>query len=311
MSRTLPKSRAFCSEAANAPNNYTKEKRAILKSEISLAKYRRDGKSGGSLAKIDPDDVQKWKRDDAIAQTAELGKEIAELQSLLYATNDCALLIVLQGMDTSGKDGSIRGLSQPLNAQGCRVSSFKVPTEEEKAHDFLWRVHPQVPQKGQISIFNRSHYEDVVVVRVHDLVPEEVWRKRYEQIRQFESLLVASGTIVLKFFLHITKSEQKKRLEAREADATKSWKLSVGDWQEREFWNDYQQAYEDAIAETATKEAPWTIVPANEKWFRDLVIAETVADALRPRRDEWLKELTERGKVARKAIDEFRAKKRE
>ncbi len=270
---------------------------------------RTDGKKTVSLSKINPDEVQKLTRDAAEERLAVLNEEIAELQSLLYASQERGLLIVLQGMDTSGKDGAIRSLSSALNAQGCDVASFKVPTEEERAHDFLWRIHPRTPQHGQTVIFNRSHYEDVLVVRVHNLVPEPVWQSRYETIRNFEQLLVESNTLVLKFFLHITKAEQKKRLEAREQDAAKSWKLSVGDWQERERWDDYQQAYEDAINKTSTPEAPWTIVPANEKWFRNLVIAETVAAALRPCRKAWLKDLTERGDIAKKAIADYRAAK--
>ena len=271
--------------------------------------HRVDGKKTISLSKINPTDVQKMRKEEAVMHTTALHTEIAELQALLYASGEKSLLIVLQGMDTSGKDGAIRGLSNALNNTGCVVSSFKVPTEEERGHDFLWRIHPCAPQLGQISIFNRSHYEDVVVVRVHKIATEKVWRGRYDRICDFERLLTSNNTIILKFFLHITKDQQKRRLMAREADPTKSWKLSVGDWQERDLWNDYQVAYEDAINKTSTLEAPWTIVPANDKWFRDLVIAQTVAEALRPFHKKWLSDLTLRGEAAKKAIAEYRAGK--
>jgi PPK2 family polyphosphate:nucleotide phosphotransferase len=193
-----------------------------------------------------------------------------------------------------------------LNSQSCDVASFKAPTEEELAHDFLWRVHSRTPAAGDIRIFNRSHYEDVLVVRVHNLVPEPVWKARYDHINAFEKLLVDSNTIVLKFYLHISKAEQKRRLLEREEDPVKSWKLSVGDWEEREHWDDYSAAYEDAINHCSTKKAPWFIVPADKKWFRNLAVAERLVEALEPFREGWLKELDERGKKTRQGLEEYR-----
>ena len=216
-----------------------------------------------------------------------LSEQLAELQELLFAAHRHAVLIVLQGMDTSGKDGTIKHVMSNVNPLGCRVEAFKVPTEEELAHDFLWRVHKVTPARGMLTIFNRSHYEDVIVVRVHDLVPKPVWEARYDQIVEFERTLADNGTLILKFFLHISLEEQEERLLAREQDPGKAWKLSAADWRERERWDDYLQAYEDAIVRTSTEHAPWHIVPADKKWFRNLAIAEATVDALAARRDEW------------------------
>ena len=213
--------------------------------------------------------------------------QLGELQELLFAARRHAVLIVLQGMDTSGKDGTIKHVMSHVNPLGCRVEAFKVPSEEELAHDFLWRVHRVTPARGMMTIFNRSHYEDVVVVRVHDLVPKSVWKPRYDHIVDFERMLADNGTLILKFFLHISRKEQEERLLARERDPGKAWKLSAGDWRERERWDDYMQAYEDAIMRTATEHAPWHIVPADKKWFRNLAVAEAIVDALAARRDEW------------------------
>ncbi len=218
-------------------------------------------------------------------------EELIELQELLYAVRSHSVLVILQGRDTSGKDGTIRHVAGPLNSQSCSVASFKVPTEEELAHDFLWRVHAQTPPSGDIRIFNRSHYEDVLVVRVHKLAPKEVWRQRYEHINAFEQLLADSGTIILKFYLHISKEEQKQRLLEREKDPVKSWKLSVNDWKEREHWDDYTAAYEDALNRCSTKHAPWFIVPADKKWFRNLAVAETLRNALMPFKKSWLEKM--------------------
>jgi PPK2 family polyphosphate:nucleotide phosphotransferase len=245
-------------------------------------------------------------REEAEQRTAQLLEELLGLQSLLYAARRHSLLVVLQGRDTSGKDGVIRKVIGPLDSQSCEVASFKVPTPEELSHDFLWRVHGQAPAAGYIKIFNRSHYEDVLAVRVHNLVPESIWRGRYEHINNFERLLADSGTIILKFYLHITKDEQKKRLLEREEDAAKFWKLSVGDWKERELWDDYTRAYEDAIGRCNSERAPWFIVPANKKWFRNLVIAEALRDALLPYKEEWLRTLEEIGRRELKAIEEYR-----
>jgi PPK2 family polyphosphate:nucleotide phosphotransferase len=221
------------------------------------------------------------------ARFAELNGELDLIQEEMYAAGRNSVLMILQGMDTSGKDGAIRAVMASVNPQGCRVESFKVPTGHELAHDFLWRVHRVTPELGIFGVFNRSHYEDVLVVRVHGLVQEQVWKARYEQINHFESLLASSGTIVLKFFLHISKDEQEKRLLAREQEIGKAWKLSAGDWREREHWAAYQAAYEDALSRCSTDVAPWHIVPADRKWFRNLAITETLVEALRPYRPSW------------------------
>jgi PPK2 family polyphosphate:nucleotide phosphotransferase len=236
---------------------------------------------------------------------AKLNAELDVLQEELYAAGKHAVLIVLQGMDTSGKDGTIRNVLLNVNPQGCRVESFKVPTEEELAHDFLWRVHNVVPRKGILGVFNRSHYEDVLVVRVHELAPKQVWKARYDQINDFERLLAASGTIVVKFFLHISKDEQRERLLAREQEVEKAWKLSAGDWREREHWDDYQRAYEDALSRCSTEHAPWHIVPANRKWYRNLAVCEALVTTLGAYRDEWratLQAMSERGRAELAAL---------
>lgn len=234
--------------------------------------------------------------DDAKDELADLSKELNALQELLAAAQQNSLLIVLQGMDTSGKDGTIRHVFSYVNPQGCYVHSFKEPTPEELAHDFLWRVHKATPGKGTMGIFNRSHYEDVLVARVHNLVPEKVWNQRYAEINHFEQLLANSKTIILKFFLHISYDEQEQRLLARKEDKDKAWKLSASDWSERKYWNAYQQAYEDALSRCSTSAAPWYIVPANHKWFRNLAVAQTLVHVMRKYESEWKAELEERGK---------------
>jgi len=205
---------------------------------------------------------------------------IDRLQYALYAENRRSLLIVLQGMDTSGKDGVVRKVMTAFNPNGCRVIPFKAPTPDEAAHDFLWRIHHAAPARGQVAIFNRSHYEDVLVVRVHDLVPQKVWSRRYEEINEFERHLSVHGTRVLKFFLHIGHDEQRDRLRARLDEPDKHWKFSEGDIAERRHWSEYQRAYEDALARCSTDHAPWYVIPADRKWYRDLAISEIVADAL-------------------------------
>ena len=246
-------------------------------------------------------------RDEAEARFAKLANELGDLQEMLYGAAARSLLVVLQGLDTSGKDGTIRHVFGDVNPQGCEVASFKVPTPLELAHDFLWRIHQKTPAKGMITVFNRSHYEDVLVVRVHELAPKSVWSKRYDDINNFEKLLVDSGTIVLKFYLHISKEEQQERLLEREQDVTKAWKLSAADWVERRSWEKYQAAYEDALTKCSTECAPWLIVPADQKWYRNLVIAETIVDALKPLKETWLKDLEARGEAELKAIREARA----
>jgi PPK2 family polyphosphate:nucleotide phosphotransferase len=234
-----------------------------------------------NLAGYDPGYSGDYKNKKAAeSQLRRNTKRLQELQEVLWAEGKHALLIVLQAMDAGGKDGTIRHVFQGVNPQGCQVTSFKVPTEEELAHDYLWRVHKAAPHKGYIGIFNRSHYEDVLVVRVHSLVPEAVWQQRYEQINHFEKLLAHSGTTILKFFLHVSKEEQKKRFEERLRDPKKNWKFSAGDVKEREHWDEYIRAYEDALSKCSTSWAPWHIVPANHKWYRNLVISQTIVEAL-------------------------------
>jgi PPK2 family polyphosphate:nucleotide phosphotransferase len=235
-----------------------------------------------SLKDYDPDDTDGYSSPDkAEGVLQEHIHELYKLQNLLYAENRRSLLIVLQGMDTSGKDGTIRKVMAGLSPLGVQVKAFKAPNEEELAHDFLWRVHRCVPRTGYIGIFNRSHYEDVLVVRVHDLVPRKVWKARYEQINHFERILVKNNVIILKFFLHISKAEQKNRLEARLKDPTRFWKFSLKDVEERRYWPAYRKAYEDALSRCSTKWAPWHIVPANNKWYRNLVVAQTIVETLR------------------------------
>jgi PPK2 family polyphosphate:nucleotide phosphotransferase len=234
------------------------------------------------LAERDPQDTGDFKggKEDGLKEIAKLNEKLQELQELLYAEGKHKVLVVLQAMDTGGKDGAIRRVFDGVNPQGVKVASFKVPTAEEMAHDYLWRVHKVVPANGELVIFNRSHYEDVLVVRVHNYVPKEVWSKRYEQINAFEKLLAENGTTILKFFLHISKDEQKERLQARLDDPTKHWKFSLGDLGERKLWDDYQSAYEDALSKTSTEYAPWYVVPANRKWYRDLVISKVLVETL-------------------------------
>ncbi len=236
-----------------------------------------------NLVKWNPDDTGAFKGDKAkgLEQVEALNTELEALQEVLYAEHKHKVLIVLQAMDTGGKDGVIRRVFDGVNPQGVRVASFKVPTPEELDHDYLWRVHKVTPGSGEMVIFNRSHYEDVLVVRVHNLVPPEVWSKRYDQINDFERMLTENGTTILKFFLHIDLDEQKERLQARLNDPTKRWKFRLGDLKERKLWNEYRQAYEDVLSKTSTESAPWYIVPANRKWYRDLVIASVLVDALR------------------------------
>ena len=220
-------------------------------------------------------------KEEAAQRLKELTEELETLQEILFAEHKHKILIVLQGMDTSGKDGVIRHVFEGVNPQGVRVASFKVPTLIELDHDYLWRVHQQAPGKGELVIFNRSHYEDVLVVRVHNLVPEKTWAPRYDQINQFESLLAAAGTQILKFFLHISYDEQRERLQARLDDPSKHWKFRLGDLEERKLWREYQQAYEDVLNLTSTEAAPWTIVPSDRKWYRNLVIGGIIVDRLK------------------------------
>ena len=249
------------------------------------------------------------KQDDRASVEAELqtlSNELSELQELLAAAQHQSMLVVLQGMDTSGKDGTIRHVLSHVNPQGCEVHSFKVPTQEELAHDFLWRIHKVTPGKGIMAVFNRSHYEDVLIARVHNLVPEKVWSRRYKEINNFENLLANSGTIILKFYLHISFDEQERRLLAREQDKDKAWKIDASDWTERKYWQDYQEAYEDALSLCSTNESPWYIAPANHKWYRNLAIAHTLVHTMRQYKDEWKTELEERGRRELERLKQIR-----
>jgi PPK2 family polyphosphate:nucleotide phosphotransferase len=259
------------------------------------------------LSDYDPDLDGGLSNEEGRAQFATLRAKLGQLQEELYAAGQNSLLMILQGIDTSGKDGTIRKVLADVNPQGCRVESFKVPTEEELAHDFLWRAHRVSPRKGIIGVFNRSHYEDVLVVRVHRLVPGKTWRTRYEQINAFESMLAANNTIILKFYLHISKDEQEQRLLAREQEVEKAWKLSAGDWQERRYWEDYIRAYEDVLSKCSTEDAPWYIVPANRKWYRNLAVCEVLVETLRAYRPKWRAALDEISKARLAELATMRA----
>lgn len=235
------------------------------------------------LAERNPSDTKAFEggKEKGLMALQELNLELQALQEVLYAEQKHRVLVVLQAMDTGGKDGAIRRVFEGVNPQGVKVASFKVPSQEEMAHDFLWRVHKVVPGDGELVIFNRSHYEDVLVVRVHEYVQKSVWKKRYDQINEFEKFLAENGTTILKFFLHIDKDEQKERLQARLDDPSKHWKFRLGDLEERKLWDQYQEAYEDVFNKTSTEYAPWYIVPANRKWYRDLVISTVLVNTLK------------------------------
>jgi PPK2 family polyphosphate:nucleotide phosphotransferase len=240
----------------------------------------RPGAKRVDLSRIDPGATHGHQRADAEAETAAALGRLADLQDRMWAESKHAVLVVLQGIDAAGKDGTIGKVMEAFNPQGCVVSSFKVPTPEELAHDFLWRIHRRVPGTGEIGIFNRSHYEDVLVVRVRSLAPKRVWSARYDQIRDFERLLTSTGTTIVKFFLYIDRDEQRERFQARYDDPTKRWKFSMGDLEERTRWDDYVAAYEAALTKTSTDEAPWYVIPANRKWFRNLAVATILADTI-------------------------------
>ncbi|CAN5850603.1 polyphosphate kinase 2 family protein [soil metagenome] len=211
---------------------------------------------------------------------AEMTRKISSYQERLWAEQKQSLLVVIQAMDTGGKDGTIRAVFSGVNPQGVRVTSFKAPTSNELGHDFLWRVHKVTPAIGEIGVFNRSHFEDVLVVRVKNLVPERVWRQRYALINNFDKQLVHGSTTVIKFFLHMSKDEQAKRLQARLDDPTKHWKFNPGDLKERERWDDYQQAYQEAIENTSTELAPWYVIPSDRKWYRNWAVGRVIAETL-------------------------------
>jgi PPK2 family polyphosphate:nucleotide phosphotransferase len=249
------------------------------------------------LSKLDPGATHGYDPAAGRAKASTDLDRLAKLQEMLFADRHHRILIVLQGIDSSGKDGSIKHLSGALHPLGTRVASFGVPTEPELAHDYLWRIHAQVPGNGQIVIFNRSHYESVLVERVHELVPKARWSKRYDHINDFERLLTDEGTTIIKLFLHIDRDAQLQRLRSRYDDPTKRWKFNVGDLEERKLWAAYQAAFEDALTKCSTAAAPWYVVPSNHKWFRNLAIGEIVTETLAglglayPARDDLPKDL--------------------
>ncbi len=238
--------------------------------------------SGFSLAAHDPDSKTGYEggKSDGKAALPGLNQRLAELQRRLWAESERSLLVVIQAIDTGGKDGTIRHVFSGVNPQGVRVYGFGVPSEEEMAHDYLWRIHQHTPKDGTISIFNRSHYEDVLVVRVKGFVPEGVWSRRYRHIREFERMLADEGTHIVKLYLNISKDEQKERLQARLDEPEKNWKFNKGDLSDRALWDDYQRAFEDAITETSTDYAPWYVIPSNRKWYRNLAVSSILIDTL-------------------------------
>lgn len=241
------------------------------------------------LSKIDPDDVGRLTKEKAGARVVELRAKINELQEKLFAEQRRSLLVIFQAMDTGGKDGAIKALCFEMDPGGLELGRFKQPSSAELDHDFLWRAHKMAPGRGMIGVWNRSHYEDVLIVRVHNLVPKKVWKARYDQINHFEEILTENGTTILKFMLHISKDEQQERLQARVDDPEKRWKFNPGDLKERQLWDDYQEAYEDAINRCSTKYAPWYIVPANHKWARDYAVMDGVFKALKKMRPHYPK----------------------
>ena len=254
----------------------------IAERRCGVERYRVKPGVQVKLAEWDPSDYSEFDegKKKGKAKLDELTDQLEELQELLYAEGKHKLLVVLQGTDTAGKDGVIRHVFDGVNPQGVKVASFKVPTPQELSRDYLWRIHQHTPARGEIVIFNRSHYEDVLVVRVHELVPQEVWSRRYEHINAFEKMLADEGVTILKFFLHIEMDEQKERLQARLDDPTKHWKFSTGDLAERKRWDECVAAYEEMLSRTSTDYAPWYVVPSNRKWYRNLVISTTIIQAL-------------------------------
>lgn len=247
--------------------------RAIAKLKVPLDKKTR-------LGDIDPDETHGLTKEDAVAALAKHLKRLSVLQYLLYAEGRRAVLMVLQGIDAAGKDGTIRRVMSGLNPQGVDVTPFKVPEGKEKRHDYLWRVHNAVPEFGKIGIFNRSHYEDVLIVRVHGLVPKSVWSKRYRQINDFERMLSESGVTIMKFLLYISKEEQAKRFRERLEDKRKNWKFSPDDLKEREYWDSYIEAYDDVLEKCNAEYAPWYVIPANRKWFRNLAVSQILLETM-------------------------------
>ncbi len=259
------------------------------------------------LDEISTEPPRRISKEQAQKRFDALGAELFALQDALWGAKINSVVLVLQGRDSAGKDGAIKHVAGCLNPRGVSVVSFGVPTAEEREHDFLWRVHRHAPRLGEFAIFNRSHYEDVLVVRVHGLAPRKLWQERYGHIADFEELLAEHGTIVLKYFLHISKKEQKKRLLEREQAAQTAWKLNANDWKERDHWDDYTQAYDDAMSKTAAPHAPWIVVPADAKWYRNLVVAESLVEALRGHRKAWNRTLDEMGRKRRAELAAWRS----
>ena len=247
-----------------------------------MDRYRIKPGTSVDLTRWDPADQSAFEDDKKTArrELKALNKRLEELQELLYAEGKHKILIVLQAMDSGGKDGTIRHVFDGTNPQGVKVASFKKPTDEERAHDYLWRVHRHTPGSGEVAIFNRSHYEDVLVVRVHNLVPPEIWNRRYDHINAFEQMLADEGTTIVKLYLHISKDKQKERLQARLDEPHKQWKFAKGDLAERERWDEYMEAFEAILSKTSTAAAPWYVIPANRKWYRNLVISRILVETL-------------------------------
>ncbi|MEM8705680.1 MAG: polyphosphate kinase 2 family protein [Actinomycetota bacterium] len=254
---------------------------------MDISKFRVKPGSNVDLGDWDTREDGGFEKEEVTDRFQELNDELEALQELLYAEEKHKVLVVIQATDTGGKDGTIRHVFDGVNPAGVKVAAFKKPTDDELAHDYLWRVHAHTPGNGEITIFNRSHYEDVLIVRVHDFVPDKRWKKRYEHIRNFEQMLADEGTTIIKLFLHISKDEQRERLQARIDEPHKNWKFSFGDLAEREHWNDYQKAFTAMLEETSTDDAPWYVIPADRKWFRNLLVSEILVQTLRDLDMDW------------------------
>jgi len=262
------------------------------------------------LGKWDPKFIGEHTKKEALRKIEKLREQISDMQMRLYAEHQRSLLICLQGQDASGKDGVVRHVIGSMNPEGCRIVNFKEPTKEELDHDFLWRIEHQMPRKGEAVIFNRSHYEDVLIVRVHDLVPKSIWSRRYKQINDFEQRQLANGTHILKFFLHISKEEQLERFEQRLDDPAKRWKISEADYTEREYWEEYEKAYEEVFAKCNSTAAPWFLIPADHKWFRDLAISEIIVAALEALKIQVPKPTVDIADIRRKYHEDVRKAQR-
>jgi PPK2 family polyphosphate:nucleotide phosphotransferase len=285
-------------ENAHSQYHYSK---AAIKYKMSQIQIK--------LENLNPRDTQLFKgnKEDSTPITEKLNKRLEELQELLFAERKHKILIILQAMDTGGKDGVIRHVFDGVNPQGVRVASFKAPSSIELDHDYLWRIHQNTPGKGEVVIFNRSHYEDVLVVRVHELVPPERWKKRYEHINNFEKMLSDEGTLILKFFLNISFAEQCERLISRIDEPDKQWKFNPGDLEERKLWKNYQEAYEDVLNKTSTEWAPWYVIPSDRKWYRDLIISSILVDSLESLKMEYPKPVEDLGKYRKLLEDQIKS----